>query len=211
MLGGTGCKQPVSWRGLLIGRSQGQYYHMKYLGQFGFMALVVLLTASCAGPVAKVTPSSSREFLVPAMLPLRLERVLYEYDPPSGNLMGDGCSVIVGVIEQKSFDSFVAEHASKEIQWSAGPFHIGEVGIGGDEYVEWLSQWLEAAKVTKELRKVVDWESLLRSGSPNRYYRIRYEQREVDSFGKRAWKLDCAELWLINLKSRVFVHILVNT
>jgi hypothetical protein len=186
---------------------------MRSLLQSGFVCLVALLAAGCSGPRDPMNSASAvspKEFLVPAKIPIKLERILYEYNPPSGNLMGDGCAIVVGIIEHESFRSFVAEHASKEIEWYDGPFHIGSIGIDGDEYVSWLSRWLDA-KVTKDLGKVVDWKALLRSGGPDRYYRIRYEQREVDSFGKRVWTLECAELWLIDKKSRIFVHLLVNT
>jgi hypothetical protein len=182
---------------------------MKHLWQSGFVCLGALFAAACSGADAQVA-SSSQDFLVPAKVPIKLEKVLYKHDMSAG-FMGDGCAVIVGIIEKESFDSFVLEHAEKEIEWSAGPFHIGEVGIKGNDYVKWLSGWLEAHKVTEDLGKVVDWKSLLRLDGGKRYYRIRYDQHQVDHFGKRTWEIECAELWLIDIESRTFVHILVNT
>ena len=102
---------------------------MKYLLKCGFVCLVVLLAAGCSRPTVPLAFSPERDFLVPAKVPIKLEKVLYEYDPP-GSLMGDGCAAIVGVIEQESLDSFVSEHASREIEWRRGPFHIGEISQG---------------------------------------------------------------------------------
>jgi hypothetical protein len=182
------------------------------------VALAVAIATGCGQPagvsvgVDEPAPRASarRRFRVPAQVPLQIEKVVYEYDPP-GSLMGDGITVLIAQITEDSLDSFIKEHASVELEWTDGPFHIGDIGMAGPELVKWFHDWHTAAEIRDEIAAVVDWQHTLTHSDSKRFYRVWYKHHRSEVGGKDRWQIDNARLWIIDVESRLLIYLLVNT